>query len=240
MQIPTSKLDRSWAWLLLFCSIVVVAPMMSATAGPKAQGLLIQAQTQEADAKTEVVTARGNVRLNYSARQLQARANLAQYYTKQRKVILTGNVLIVQNGNSIQGESITYLIDEGKFIATPKTKQQIRSTYLLPDENGTAEKGANRAVTIQSNTQEANTKTEVIVAQGNVRVSYPARKVQAKGDRAIYNIKQKQITLSGNVWVVNDGSSLQGDIITYSIDSGKFIAKNKPGTPVQSIYILPN
>ncbi len=196
------------------------------------QGLLIQADIQEANSKTEVVTARGNVRLNYPSRKVQASANLAQYYVKQKRILLTGNVVINQNGNTLEGESITYLIEEGKFIANPKVKQQVRSNYILPDQGG-------KGLIIQSNLQEANTKAETVTARGNVRLSYPDKKLQARANVAQYNIKEKQIVLSGNVLVVQDGSSLQGDTITYLIDEGRFIAKQKPGTPVQSIYVVP-
>jgi lipopolysaccharide export system protein LptA len=199
------------------------------------QGLLIQSQTQSADAKTGVITAQSNVRLGYAARKIRAKADLAQYYTKQKKVILTGNVVVDRDGDGIQGESITYLIDEGKFIITPKANQQIRSSYLVRDDDGQKI----GAAIIQSNAQTANTKTQIVTAQGSVRISYAARKLQGRANQLEYNIKQKQITLSGNVLIVQDGNSLQGDVITYAIDTGKFIAKNKPGTPVQSIYVLP-
>ena len=49
-----------------------------------------------------------------------------------------------------------------------------------------------------------------------------------------------EIVLSGNVLVVQNGSSLQGDTITYLIDEGRFVAKQKPGIPVQSIYVIPD
>ena len=44
---------------------------------------------------------------------------------------------VLQEGNSIQGENITYLIDEGRFIATPKTNGQVESIYIVNDPNPT-------------------------------------------------------------------------------------------------------
>jgi lipopolysaccharide export system protein LptA len=202
------------------------------TVQPNSQGLVIQADIQEANSKSEIVTARGNVRLNYPSRKVQASANLAQYYIKQKRIVLTGNVIINQDGNTLEGESVTYLIEEGKFIASPKTKQQVISNYVLASQGG-------KGLIIQSNTQEANTKAETVTARGNVRLSYPDKKLQARANVALYNIKDKQIVLSGNVLVVQDGSSLQGDTITYLIEEGRFVAKQKPGIPVQSIYVVP-
>jgi lipopolysaccharide export system protein LptA len=241
MQRLTHTFTRSthWRWLLLLSIAfggTMTVPIQTITAQaqqPNPQGLSIQADTQEANSKTEVVTARGNVRLRYPSRKLQAQANLAQYYIKQKRILLTGNVIILQDGNTLEGESVIYLIDEGKFIANPKLKQQVRSNYVIPEQGG-------KGLTILSNTQEANTKTELVIARGNVRLSYPDKKLQARANTAQYNLKDKQIVLSGNVLVVNNGSSLQGDTITYLIDEGRFIAKQKPGIPVQSIYIIPD
>jgi lipopolysaccharide export system protein LptA len=240
MQRLTHTFLRSspWRWLLLLSiafggTITVPHPVPAQAQQPNSQGLSIQADTQEANSKTEVVTARGNVRLNYPSRKVQARANIAQYYIKQKRILLNGNVLIVQDGNTLEGESVIYLIEEGKFIANPKVKQQVRSNYVLAEQGG-------KGLTILSNIQEANTKTEVAIARGNVRLSYPDKKLQARANVAQYNIKGKQIVLSGNVLVVQDGSSLQGDTITYLIEEGRFVAKQKPGIPVQSIYVIPD
>jgi lipopolysaccharide export system protein LptA len=227
----------NWRWLLLLPviatgSTLLPLPVPVQAQQPNPNGLSIQADTQEANSKTEVVTARGNVQLRYPSRNVQARANLAQYFIKQKRILLTGNVVIVQQGNTLSGESVTYLIDEGKFIANPKPKQQVRSNYI-PTQGG-------KGLTILSNTQEANTKTELVTARGNVRLSYPDKKLQARANTAQYNIKGKQIVLSGNVLVVQNGSSLQGDTITYLIDEGRFVAKQKPGIPVQSIYVIPD
>jgi lipopolysaccharide export system protein LptA len=229
-----------WKWLVLLASIAIsstitvpIYPIPVQAQQPNPQGLTIQADTQEANSKTEVVTAKGNVRLNYPSRKVQAQANLAQYYIKQKRILLTGNVLINQDGNTLEGESVIYLIEEGKFIANPKVKQQVRSNYIVPEQGG-------KGLTILSNIQEANTKTELVTARGNVRLSYPDKKLQARANTAQYNIKGKQIVLSGNVLVVQNGSSLQGDTITYLIEEGRFVAKQKPGIPVQSIYVIPD
>lgn len=229
----------SWRWLVLL-SIVSTStislptiPLPVQAQQPNPQGLSIQADTQEANSKTEVVTARGNVRLNYPSRKVQAQANLAQYFIKQKRILLTGNVLIVQSGSTLEAESVIYLVDQGRFIANPKVKQQVRSNYIIPEQGG-------KGLTILSNIQEANSKTEQVTARGDVRLSYPDKKLQARANNAQYNLKEKQIVLSGNVLVVQNGSSLQGDSITYLIEEGRFIARQKPGIPVQSIYVIPD
>lgn len=97
--------------------------------------LTLRADVQEANAKTGVVNARGNVQINYPARQIQATAAQAQYYSRERRIVLSGDVYVLQEGNSLRGERVTYLIDEGKFIALPDSNKQVESTYIVTETN---------------------------------------------------------------------------------------------------------
>lgn len=100
------------------------------------QALTLDADVQEANAKTGVVTARGNVRINYPARQIVATSTQAQYFSQERRIVMTGDVVVLQSGtNTIRGEVVTYLIDEGRFVALPKQSQQVRSVYTIIDNN---------------------------------------------------------------------------------------------------------
>jgi lipopolysaccharide export system protein LptA len=103
------------------------------SAAPSPQALTLRADVQEANAKTGVVVARGNVQINYPARQIQATSAQAMYFSKERRIVLSGNVYILQQGNSMRGEQITYLIDEGRFVATPQASKQVESIYLVND-----------------------------------------------------------------------------------------------------------
>jgi lipopolysaccharide export system protein LptA len=95
--------------------------------------LTVKADIQEANSKTGVVTARGNVQIFYPSRQIQATAAQAQYFSRERRIILSGNVYVLQQGNSLRGETIIYLIDEGRFVAVPRSNQQVESVYLISD-----------------------------------------------------------------------------------------------------------
>ncbi len=122
------------------CLISVLPPGRPAEAQTSGQPLQNRAMTlysdvQEANAKTGVVTARGNVQINYPARQIQATAAQAQYYSRERRIVLSGNVYVLQQGNSMRGETITYLIDEGRFVALPAPAKQVESTYIVPESS---------------------------------------------------------------------------------------------------------
>jgi lipopolysaccharide export system protein LptA len=97
------------------------------------RAITIRSDVQEADRNTEVITARGNVQIDYPARQIQATAAQAQFFNRERRIVLSGNVYVLQNGNSMRGETITYLIDEGRFVALPRNNRQVESTYIISD-----------------------------------------------------------------------------------------------------------
>ncbi|MDJ0730975.1 MAG: organic solvent tolerance protein OstA, partial [Crocosphaera sp.] len=41
-------------------------------------------------------------------------------------------------GNSMRAETMTYLIDEGRFIATPESAQQVESIYLVTENDNSS------------------------------------------------------------------------------------------------------
>lgn len=98
------------------------------------QPLTIRADIQQANSLTGVVTARGNVQLNYPARQIQATSAQAQYFSRERRIVLSGNVYVLNKGNSLQADSVTYLIDEDRFVALPVEDQQVESIILIPEK----------------------------------------------------------------------------------------------------------
>ena len=110
---------------------------VQAQATGQGNALTVRSDVQEANSETGVITARGNVRINYPARQIQATSAQAQYFSRERRLILTGNVYVLQEGNSMRAEIMTYLIDEGRFIATPKNNRQVESIYIVKDQETT-------------------------------------------------------------------------------------------------------
>ncbi|BAC09124.1 LptA/OstA family protein [Thermosynechococcus vestitus] len=101
---------------------------------PPSQALTIIADVQQANAITGVITARGNVQLRYPARQIQATAAQAQYFSREGRIVLSGNVYVLQQGNSLRADTITYLIREAKFVALPAPSRQVESILMIPDD----------------------------------------------------------------------------------------------------------
>ena len=112
-------------------ALTVLPNDLAAQANPGNGAITIRSDSQEANSNTGIITAIGNVRINYPARQLQATSTQAQFYSKERKLVLNGSVYVIQAGNSMRAESMTYLIDEARFIASPRTNRQVESTYIV-------------------------------------------------------------------------------------------------------------
>lgn len=104
---------------------------------PAGNPMTVRSDIQEANSETGVITARGNVQVNYPARQMQATSAQAQYYSRERRLVLTGDVYVLQQGNSMRAEIMTYLVDEGRFIATPRPNRQVESIYLVTEAKST-------------------------------------------------------------------------------------------------------
>jgi lipopolysaccharide export system protein LptA len=117
-----------------------VAPMASppAIAQGNPQAMQLRANVTQANAKTGVVVARGNVQIDYPARDIKATAAQATYYSREARIVLSGNVYVLQQGNSLKGEVITYLVNEGRFEALPQAGQQVEAIYLLPADASAA------------------------------------------------------------------------------------------------------
>jgi lipopolysaccharide export system protein LptA len=121
-----------------------ISPTQPQTATAQTSGgnrpLTIRADVQEYDAKNQVITARGNVQMLYPSRQLQATSAQAQYFSKERRIDFSGNVYILQQGgNSIRAEKVTYLIDEGRFVALPQSNRQVESIYMIEESDNNAQ-----------------------------------------------------------------------------------------------------
>ena len=120
-------------------ALIIVATPISLQAQPsdKQGQITLKSDVQESNSQTGIITARGNVKINYPARQIQATATQAQYYSRERRLVLTGDVYVIQAGNSMRAETMTYLLDEERFVATPKSDRQVESTYIITDPEQT-------------------------------------------------------------------------------------------------------
>ncbi|WP_346291099.1 LptA/OstA family protein [Sphaerothrix gracilis] len=119
-----------------FIGSVLTFYLLSSQAGAQTGGgtITLRSDVQEANSNTGIITARGNVQIDYPLQQIYATSAQAQYYSRENRMVLSGDVLVRQEGNTLRAETVTYLIDEGRFVALPEPNQQVETTYILPAE----------------------------------------------------------------------------------------------------------
>jgi len=129
-------------------ALFVASGDLPLTAQPASGGrVTVRSDVQEADAENGTVTARGNVEIDYPDRKIRATAAQAQLFQNENRLVLSGNVVVVQEENRIRAERVVYLIEENRFVATPKSSQQVQSVYVIPasDAEGTNENAGTAA-----------------------------------------------------------------------------------------------
>ena len=114
--------------LAAFCSLFPAQAQQAAEAGV----ITIESDLQSADNNTGVITASGNVRLVHASRGLVATSRQAQYFTEEDRIVLSGDVDVIQaDSNQLRADRFTYLLDEGRAIASPVPGQQVFSQWSL-------------------------------------------------------------------------------------------------------------
>ena len=110
----------------------VVVPAEPISAEEPSGLVTVESDLQQADNVTGVVTATGNVRITYPVKQVQATARQAQYFTKEERIILIGDVEVTQEGgNRLNAERVTYLVLEDRLIADPAASDQVFSKFKI-------------------------------------------------------------------------------------------------------------
>ena len=101
---------------------------------PAGELITIESDQQAADNTTGVVTASGNVRLVHADRGVVATGRQAQYFTKEDRIVLSGDVDVVQNdGHALRADQVIYLLQEDRAVAIPEEGDQVFSQWSLKD-----------------------------------------------------------------------------------------------------------
>jgi lipopolysaccharide export system protein LptA len=92
----------------------------------------IESDLQKADNATGILTATGNVRILYPDQRVVATARQAQYFSREGRLVLSGDVDVVQGeGHSIRAERLTYLVQNERLLAEPSPGDQVITRYRL-------------------------------------------------------------------------------------------------------------
>ena len=128
--------------LFVLLSLLVAGPMEPMAAEESlGHGLItIESDQQSADNSTGVVTASGNVRIVHADRGVVATSRQAQYFTKEERIVLRGDVDVVQNdGHALRADQVIYLLREDRAKAVPVEGGQVFSQWSLTDPSSGTE-----------------------------------------------------------------------------------------------------
>jgi len=218
----------------------------------------IRSDVQEFDNKNRVVSASGNVHVDYKGS--QATSALANVRMKEGgkadRAIFTGNARIKQENSEILGDRITVMVDSGNLIA----EHNVRTRVDLKNQNATpAATEVKQGVTagaaapatnpdqptkvfITSDYQQYDKASDMMIASGNVKILYGD--YVAVGPKATFKLKGNdldKIYLTGRPTITDNGRTVTGDRITITTNPKNFDAignvkvnfkaNQKPGAP---------
>ena len=116
--------------LSLMASLMLFSGIVNAQQSTETGLITIESDQQTADNSIGVVTAKGNVRLVHVDRGIVATGRQAQYFLKEERIVLSGDVDIVQkNGDLLQADRIVYSLADERALATPSEDQQVFSQW---------------------------------------------------------------------------------------------------------------
>lgn len=104
----------------------------------QSEGLVtIESDVQQADNQTGIITATGNVRITYPAKGMVATSRQAQYFSKEGRLTLTGDVDVIDaDGQRIRAEKLTYHLNQERLDALPAQGKQVTSKLRLEPGQG--------------------------------------------------------------------------------------------------------
>ena len=127
-----SVLLRLTALPLFLSAILPTALAAPAVVTPTSGLVTIESDLQKADNSTGVVTATGNVRIVYPDQRVVATARQAQYFSREGRMVLSGDVDVIQDsGHSIRAERLVYLVASERIVADPAPGQQVITHYRM-------------------------------------------------------------------------------------------------------------
>ena len=121
---------RSIRSLSLLASLLLLSAAVSAQQSTQSGLITIESDQQTADNSIGVVSAQGNVRLVHADRGIVATSRQAQYFMKEERIVLSGDVDIVQkNGDLLQADRVVYSLVDERALATPSDDEQVFSQW---------------------------------------------------------------------------------------------------------------
>jgi lipopolysaccharide export system protein LptA len=153
------------------------------------------AKTQEGSVAGNVIAVRDDLRVTCSKVVTDG----------QGRLTATGNVHGTQADKEFTGEQVDYYPNQNKYVKIPL--------------GGTV---TNKDGTFKADYMEGWMDDEHYIGRGNVYINSPVRMMEAGGDNADYQGKQKgQVVLTGNAWATKENNRMRSNKLTlYLAEDG--------------------
>lgn len=110
----------------------LLSPALAQQPAISAGMVTIESDRQQADNRTGILTATGNVRITYPDRRMVATSRQAQYFSREGVLVLTGDVDVIDaEGQRLRGERVVYRVDSERLQADPQAGRQVFSRFRL-------------------------------------------------------------------------------------------------------------
>ena len=189
--------------------------------------VVINADVQEYDTKTGVMTATGAVTMLY--KEIETFSNSAQITTDKngdlKKLVLTGNARVKQEKNESYADKFVYEAASGNLTAYGNTT----SNSMMDDGS---------KLTLKSNYQEYNQKRSIFNASGNVRIWY--QDYYAAGPKVtLYpsagSSKPNEAYFTGRSSITQGVRTIYADKIKMTMKPKSFDAQGNTRTVIKNI-----
>jgi lipopolysaccharide export system protein LptA len=132
-------------------------------------------------------------------------ANNLEYFDSERRLVLVGDVDIVQADARLRADRITLYF------------------------SGTSGGGSGGQQGLGSGD------IERMIAEGEVYYIRPSQ--DARGDRAVYDVRQDSVTFSGNVIVMSQENVIRGETLVLHISSRQTVIRPQAGQRVRGVFV---
>ncbi len=157
---------------------------------------------------TALAAAPAHAQLSEGGGPVSYSANNLEYFDSEHRLVLVGDVDIVQNDARLRADRIT-LYFSGSSGA--------------PSSGGTAQQGLGSG------------DIERMIAEGEVYYIRPSQ--DARGDRAVYDVSQDSVTFTGNVIVMSDENVIRGNTLVLNIGNRRTVIRPNAGERVRGVFV---
>jgi lipopolysaccharide export system protein LptA len=154
------------------------------------------------------LAAPAHAQLSQSGGPVSYSANNLEYFDGERRLVLTGDVDVVQNDARLRADRITLFFSQ--------------STAAASGDQASA--GGLGSGDIQR-----------MIAEGEVYYVRPQQ--SARGNRAVYEVASDSVTFTGNVVVASDENVIRGETLVLEVGSRRTSIRPNTGERVRGVFV---